>query len=115
MSEYRAVLSKQSNLVKGKEKALGQERKILGHRKELVQHHLADVGNLQEQHARQLDPASTAAVDYRSELEKQSMSLWSKQYDLSEERKMIDSRKQSAQRQLDELNKFRLDLQTKRQ
>lgn len=101
-------------MVRGKEKTLCEKRKMLGERRDLVDQHLNDVHvNMHERYARENSP-SAAAIDYRSELEKQSLTLWKQEFDLKEERRLIDSRKQTAQRQLDELNRFRIDLHTKK-
>lgn len=87
---------------------------MLGERKDLVEQHLNDVHmNMHQPYARENSP-SAAANDYRSELEKQTMTLWKQEYDLNEERRLIDSRKQTAERQLEELNRFRTDLHSKK-
>lgn len=111
LSEYRAVLNKQSTTIRAKAKALSEERKMLGERKELVQRHLNYVENMRDQSN---DSRSTAVDNFHSELEKQSLSLWKREFHLTDERRMIDSRKDTAQKQLDELNKFRLDLMMKK-
>lgn len=110
VSEYRACLAKQSNSVKGKEKVLIRERKMFSERKDLVERHLNDVENMYEQYGRQDSPAG----NYRSELERKSVALWKRESDLKYERRMIDSRKEIVQRQLNEMNQFRLDLQMKK-
>lgn len=84
---------------------------MLGERKELVQGHLIYVVNMRDQSN---NSQSMAVDNFHSELEKQSMSLWKQEFRLTDERRMIDTRKDTAQKQLDELNKFRLDLMMKK-
>lgn len=113
VSDYRACLAKQSNSVKGKEKTLIRERRMFSERKDLVERHLNDVVNMHDQYGR-LDSPTSAADNYRSELERKSVALWKRESDLKYERRMIDSRTEIVQRQLNELNQFRLDLQIKK-